>query len=180
MPNDEGGSDLDAVDFHVVEGQQIDSVDFEVRNFDGPSPVPAPVLNPEQHIAFASRFVGGATRSRAAGRLLGIRSAKFERQGDRNDIVDATTDLGDGVRPLRALVDIDNRDDPEVDDEDDQRIAIDTTLAPLPEQIHAIYKPSAGIRRPAAAVLRRRRAAWTSTRRRSSRPARRTAAARPR
>ena len=144
VPNDDGGSDLDAVDFHVVEGQQIDSVDFEVRNFDGPSPVPAPVLNPEQHIAFASRFVGGATRSRAAGRLLGIRSAKFELQGDRNDIVDATTNLGDGVRPLRAIVDIDNRDDPEVEDEDDQRIAIDTTLAPLPEQIHAIYKPSAG------------------------------------
>ena len=48
------------------------------------------------------------------------------------------------MRPLRALVDIDNRDDPEVADEDDQRIAIDTTLAPLPETIHAIYKPSAG------------------------------------
>src|ERR1044072_2326297 len=145
VPNDEGGSDIDSVDFHVVEGQQIDSADFEVRNFDGDAgPVPAPVLNPEQYIAFGSRFVGGETRSRVAGRLIGIRSASFERQGDRNDVVDARTNLGDGVRPLRAVVDIDARDDPEVADEDDQRSAIDTTLAPLPEQIHAIYKPSAG------------------------------------
>ena len=143
VPNDEGGSDIDSVDFHVVEGQQIDAVDFEVRNFDGPAgAVPAPVLNPEQYIAIASRFIGGETRSRAAGRLLGIRSAKFERQGDRNDIVDARTDLGDGVRPLRALIDVDDRPDPSVPDADDKRLAIDTTLSPLPEQIHAVYDPS--------------------------------------
>ena len=90
-----------------------------------------------------------------------------------NDIVDADTDLGDGVRPLRALIDIDNRADPEVADDDDQRIAIDTTLAPLPEQHPRDLQAVGRLRRPAAAALTSRRAAWTSTRRRSSRRDRR-------
>lgn len=143
VPDGDGGSKIDAVDFAVEQGDQIDGVDFEVRNFSGPAgPVPAPSLMPEQHIAMASRYVDGKTHSRTAGRLLGIRSAQFELKGDKNDIVEATTDLGDGVRPLRAVIDIDDRDDPSVPDEDDQRLSLDATVSPLPEQIHAIYDPS--------------------------------------
>ncbi|MEJ7784818.1 MAG: hypothetical protein WKF96_08445 [Solirubrobacteraceae bacterium] len=139
------GGAVDKVDFRVLGGEEIGAVDFVARNYVGPSgPVPAPNLNPEQHVAVGTRFVDGATRWRAAGRLLGIRSATVERLGDKNDILDARTDLGDGVRPLRALLDVDNRPDPSVKDEDDQRLKIDTTIAPLPERIHTVFEPSTG------------------------------------
>ena len=118
---------------------------------------PAPFLNPEQHIAFASRFVGGATRFRAAGRLL-RRSARrsSSARAPKNDIVDATTDLGDGVRPLRALSTSTTattrgrrRGRP--------AHAIDTTLAPLPSRSTRSTSRRRG-RRSAAARSSRPRA----------------------
>jgi hypothetical protein len=137
--------EVDRVDFRTAPGEEIGAVDFVARNFTGPSgPVPAPQLAPEQHVAVATRYVDGATRWRAAGRLLGIRSATVERQGDQNEILDARTDLGDGVRPLRAVLDLDDRADPSVPDAADQRIRVDTTINPLPERIHTVFDPSGG------------------------------------
>jgi hypothetical protein len=143
-PNGSGGSDLDSATFNVLGGDQIDSLDFLARNWIGdPGPIPEPALGPEQFLAVATRRLpGGVLRYRAAGRLEGIRSVTFKRAGASRKGFDVTADIGDGIKPLRAIADLDGRGPGAPSDA--QRLALDTTIAPLPRQIHALYEPSTG------------------------------------
>ncbi len=108
---EDGKRTIDRVDFKVLEGDEIDAVDFLVKDFVGSvGNVPAPQIGPDQYITVGTRLQGdGSERFRAAGRLFGVRAITVERQGSDNKTIDATTDLGDGTRPLRAIVDIDER-----------------------------------------------------------------------
>ncbi|MGH2951070.1 MAG: hypothetical protein ACRDKX_03400, partial [Solirubrobacterales bacterium] len=141
------GEDLDSFDFRVLDGEEIESIDFLARNYLGdPGPVPEPALGPDQFVAVATRQMPDAsTRFRAAGRILGVRSAEFERQGDDDETIDVTTDIGDGNRPLRAIADLDNRGPGGPADPDDRkRLKVDTTVTPLPRDLHVNFDPSRG------------------------------------
>ncbi len=146
IPDDDGGAAIDKFDFKVLGNGEIESLDFLARNYTGADgPVPAPVLGPDQLVTAATRQMpDGSSRFRAAGRLLGVRSAHLERQGSDNQQIDVTTDLGDGKQPLRALVDLDNRGPGGPSDPAKRlRLALDTTVSPLPKgQIHVNYDPS--------------------------------------
>ena len=73
----------------------------------------------------------------------------YQQGKDPEDPIEATTDLGDGVKPLRALVDVDARGPGA--DEDAKRMQLDTTLAPLPRQIHTTFDASDGGEDPTVA-----------------------------
>jgi len=138
----EGKRTIDKVDFAVLDGEEIESVDFVARDYIGPAGnVPAPQLGPDQFVAVSTRpQPDGSARFRAAGRLLGVRSAIVERQGPANDILDARTDVGNGVKPLRAVLDLDDRAPGAGDDA--KRMKVDATVTPLPRTIHTVFDPS--------------------------------------
>lgn len=137
-PNEEGGSDVTGADFRVLDGAQIDAVDFTVRNFVGDAPFPIPLLGPDQFVAVSSRVLDdGTKRFRAAGRLREVRAATYKKDGEALDV---TTDVGDGQRPLRALLDLDDRG-PGADD-DAKLMKLDTRVNPLPRTLEASFDPS--------------------------------------
>ena len=150
------GTDIDEVDFKAVDdvdanttgNSQIDALDFTARNYTGPSgSVPAPDLGGEQWVAFASRRLSAdRKRYRAAGRLTAIKSVKFRRYDTNKDAVEATADIGDGVRPLRAVIDVDDRGPGAPDDA--KRTKLDTTITPLPKHVHVTFDPSDGDTNP--------------------------------
>jgi hypothetical protein len=142
-PDSDGGSEIESALFEVGEGQEIDAIDFVFRNWTGdPGPVPEPALGPDQFLAAATRQMPDESqRFRIAGRLQGLRSATFNRV-DGGDGLDLTTDVGDGVRPLKALFDLDDRGPG--GPEDSKRIKVDTTITPLPREIHTLFDPASG------------------------------------
>ena len=139
---------LDKVDFHVLNGGQIDALDFEVRNFSLNAPVgnvPDPRFGPDQFVAIGSRRqTDGSTRFRAAGRITQIRSVVFERQGSDNATLDARTDLGNGIEPMRGILDADSRGQGAPTDASWTKV--DATLSPLPQTIHVNLNPTNGVR----------------------------------
>ena len=145
VPGEEPESrDVDKVDFEVLGGEEISALDFLARNWSGdPGPIPQPWLGPDQFVAVHQRVLGnGEGRFRAAGRIRGVRSVHFTRTGDDRKGMDVRADLGDGVRPLRAILDLDPRGPGAAPD--GQRLKLDTTITPLPRNIHATFDPSRG------------------------------------
>ena len=132
--NAEGNSSLSFADFRVLDGGQIDAIDFLARNWVGdPAGMPEVDRRPDQYVDVVSRDA----RFRAAGHVERIRAVRFERAGEGFDV---TTDIGDGVKPLRASLDTDSRGPGA--SADAKRIALDTTITPLPRQIHATFRPA--------------------------------------
>ena len=112
-PNGDGGSDVAARLRRARRRRQIDAVDFIVRNYVGTAGrVPELELGPDQFVAVASRAPArrNAKRFRAAGppARRPLRSPSSARAPTTRRST-CTTDVGDGTRPLRALVDLDNR-----------------------------------------------------------------------
>lgn len=145
----DGEVTLDSADFRVTDGGQVDAVDFVARNWAGdPGTVPVVDARPGQYIAYASRIAGdGSERYRAAGHVEGVRAVRWERvpSGDHHGF-DIVTDIGDGVRPLRALMDADGRGPG--GSEDANHLVLDTTVTPLPRTIHARMVPGADKEKP--------------------------------
>ena len=137
-PNDEGGADVTGADFRVLDGAQIDAVDFTVRNYVGTAAFPIPLLGPDQFVAVSSRVLGdGTKRFRAAGRLRDVRAATYTKLGESLDV---TTDVGDGQRPLRALLDLDDRGPGAKPDA--KLMKVDTRVTPLPRTLGVSFDPS--------------------------------------
>ena len=133
---------LDHVDFRALDGGQIGAADFLIRNWTGaPGTLPEPDERPDQYVAVASRAQpDGSTRFRASGHLERIRSATFDRLPAVNDGLDVSTDIGDGSKPLHALLDLDGRGPGAPADA--HRMILDTTISPLPPTIRARMLPA--------------------------------------
>ncbi len=141
-PNDAGGATIDAAAIDVLDGAQIDAVEFLARNYTGPAgPIPEPALRPEQYLDVATRVLpDGSQRMRAAGRLVGVRHVAFKRVGDEKDGLDLFTDTGDGTRPLGVRFDLDDRG-PEAPD-DAKATFVDTQLRNLAARTQVRFEPA--------------------------------------
>lgn len=149
----EVGGDVDAVRFAVPGGGDVGSLQFRARNWLGGAPagLPEPRLEPDQYVAIGSRrLADGARRWRAAGRLTQLRSATFRREGANHDDLVTATDLGDGARPLRVLLDSDDRGV-----EAGRKVVLDAAVTPLPARITAAFRPgrATGAGPPAAPTM---------------------------
>ena len=140
--NPDGTADIDGVNFGVLDGGQIDALDFEFKNFlTNPGNVPEYNLGSEQFVAMASkRQANGTSAYRATGHLLAVRGGAFSRTGPNHDKLAVSTNLGNGDLPLRGIVDLDNRGAKA--SEDPKRTKVDATIDPLPQKIDLTYQPS--------------------------------------
>jgi len=131
---------IDHVKAQVLDGEQIDVLDVAARNFAGPEdPLPeAPAAGPRQQIEAAVRLMpDGSRRWRATGHVEGVRSVEYARTGPKHDGLDLHTDIGDGKRPLRVVLDLDDRGPGAPPDA--RGLRVDSTIQPLPATVHASY-----------------------------------------
>ncbi len=138
-PGPGASTDIDGVAFDALDGGVIDAVDFRAQNFSGPGgSLPAEPDGPEQAVSVVSRTdTAGIAKYRATGRLQQVRSVAFARTGGARDALDVTSRIGNGVLPLQAVLDIDDRPT----GRDGKRLRLASTVRPLPAQLHALYEP---------------------------------------
>lgn len=131
----------DVAEFEALDGEEIGSVRFHARNWSGEdATLPPLAIGNRQAVDVVSRRVaGGALRYRAAGLLFGVRAAAVSL--DASGAVRATTEIGDGVRPLHAHVDLDERN---TSAGTGRLMRLDTSLSPLPRRLEVTYAPSRG------------------------------------
>ena len=137
-----GGTDVDGVRVEVLDGGQIDAVDFVARNWTGRAGnLPLYRLGPDHFVSMAiRRQTDGSSRFRMAGRLIAVRKIGYLRSGPSRDKLAVETDVGLGTKPLRGVLDTDDRGaDPKTDP---KRMFVDSTVAPLPNRLNILYEPA--------------------------------------